>query len=145
MNAMKFVVLLIFLGVVYGSVGARQLEEVSKETKLGISIPKTVTTNGIGAELSSVNAVTSARNYENSNARAAAGPDGPSADTSATVSKSTYGSVTAEGPNANAGSNSYANGGTSAGAEADPDGAGSSGTAYGDAVSNTYGNTTPNP
>ena len=54
MNAMKFVVLLIFVGVVCANVGARQLEEVSKETKLGICIPKTVTANGIGAELSRV-------------------------------------------------------------------------------------------
>ena len=56
---MKFVVLLIFVGVVCASVGARQLEKVSKETKLGISIPKTVTTNGIGAELSRVHEILS--------------------------------------------------------------------------------------
>lgn len=142
MNAIKFVVLLIFLGVVGTNVSARQLEEVSKETKLGISIPKTVTTNGIGAELGIVYSETSATNYENSNAGAAAGPDGPSADTSATVYKSTYGSDTAEGPNASAGSRSYAYGGTTAGAAAGPDGAGSSGTAYGDARSSSSGTTT---
>ncbi|KAG2277290.1 hypothetical protein Bca52824_059845 [Brassica carinata] len=51
---MKFVVFLIFVGVVCANVDARQLEEVSKKTKLGICIPKTVTTNGIGAELSRV-------------------------------------------------------------------------------------------
>ena len=144
MNAMKFVVLLIFVGVVCANVGARQLEEVSKETKLGISFPKTVTTNGIGAGLSRVYAVTSANNYENSNAGAAAGPDGPSADTSATVSKSTYGSVDAEGPaTVSAGSDSYTYGGTTAGAAADSDGSGSSGIAYGDASSRTYGTTNP--
>ncbi|KFK40622.1 hypothetical protein AALP_AA2G020100 [Arabis alpina] len=49
MNATKFVVLLILTGVACASVGARQLEGVSRETKLGISIPET--TNGSGAAL----------------------------------------------------------------------------------------------
>ena len=62
---MKFVVLLIFVGVVCASVGARQLEKVSKETKLGISIPKTVTTNGIGAELSRVHEILSVQEIFN--------------------------------------------------------------------------------
>ncbi|XP_013610304.1 PREDICTED: S-type anion channel SLAH4-like isoform X3 [Brassica oleracea var. oleracea] len=74
----------------------------------------------------------------------ATGPDGPSSDTSATVSKSTYGSVDAEGPSTvSASSNSYAYGGTTAGAAADSDGSGSSGTAYGDASSRIYGTTNP--
>ncbi|KAL0644150.1 hypothetical protein Bca4012_042440 [Brassica carinata] len=99
MNAMKFVVLLIFVGFVCANVGARQLQEVSKETKLGISIPKTVTTaNGIGAELNYVSVTTTANNYENSNADADAGPGGPSGGGSGTVAKSTTGSVIAEGP-----------------------------------------------
>ena len=99
MNAMKFVVLLIFVGFVCANVGARQLQEVSKETKLGISIPKTVTTaNGIGAELNYVSVTTTANNYENSNADADAGPGGPSGGGSGTVTKSTTGSVIAEGP-----------------------------------------------
>ncbi|CAF1723142.1 unnamed protein product [Brassica oleracea var. botrytis] len=121
MNAMKFVVLLIFVGFVCANVGARQLQEVSKETKLGISIPKTVTTaNGIGAELNYVSVTTTANNYENSNADADAGPGGPSGGGSGTVAKSTTGSVIAE---------------------ADSDSAGGSGTASGVAYSVAEGST----
>ncbi|CAH8352764.1 unnamed protein product [Eruca vesicaria subsp. sativa] len=141
MNATKFVVLLIFVGVVCANVGARQLEEVSKETKLGISIPKTVTTNGLGAELGTVIVDTYATNNENSDASAAAGPRGPSADTSGSVYKSTYGYVRAEGPNARADSISYAAGGTTSGAAAGPNGAGGSSTAQGVAYSNGSGDT----
>ncbi|KAF8053190.1 hypothetical protein N665_1450s0005 [Sinapis alba] len=141
MNAMKFVILLIFVGVVCANVGARQLEEVSKETKLGISSPKTVTTNGIGAELDLVTVFTGADNYENSNAGATAGLNGPSADTSSTVTKTTSGSVTAQGPNTSAGSYSNVYGGTSSGAAAGPNGAGSGGTAYGGASSGASGTT----
>ncbi|WZZ86434.1 UPF0540 protein At1g62060-like [Brassica napus] len=142
MNAMKFVVLLIFVGVVCANVGVRQLEEVSKETKLGISIPKTVTTNSIGAELGRVYGVTGAYNYENSNAGAAAGPNGPSADTSSTVYKSTYGYIDAEGPSASADTYSTAFGSTGANAAAGPNGAGSNGDASGYAYSGASGTTT---
>ncbi|KAF8053189.1 hypothetical protein N665_1450s0004 [Sinapis alba] len=141
MNAIKFVVLLIFVGVVGTNVGARQLEEVSKETKFGISSPKTVTTNGIGAELDLVTSFTRADNYETSNAAATAGSNGPSSDTTSTVSKSTYGSATAQGPNASTDSYSNAYGGTSSGAAAGPNGAGSGGTAYGGASSGASGTT----
>ncbi|CAN6971316.1 unnamed protein product [Brassica rapa subsp. trilocularis] len=142
MNAMKFVVLLIFVGVVCANVGARKVEEVSKETKLGISIPKTVTTNGIGAELGRVYAVTGADNYENANARAAAGPDGPSTETSSTVYKSTNGYVDAEGPNASTNTYSTAYGATVANAATGPNGAGSNGEASGNAYSSASGSTT---
>ncbi|CAH8352780.1 unnamed protein product [Eruca vesicaria subsp. sativa] len=141
MNTTKFVVLLIFVGVVCANVGARQLEEVSKETKLGISIPKTVTTNGFGAERGSVTATTYARNSEDSNADAAAGPGGPSASGSGSVYKSTYGSVTAEGPNASANSGSYASGNSGASAAAGPNGAVGIGYANGYADSYSYGAT----
>ncbi|KAF8053188.1 hypothetical protein N665_1450s0003 [Sinapis alba] len=141
MNAMKFVVLLIFVGLVCANVGARQLEEVSKETKLGISIPKTVTTKGIGAELDYVSITTDAINTEYSNAGAAASSGGPSADTSSQVYKSTSGSVTAEGPNARATSYSYASGRTGSGAAAGPGGAGSSGNSTGVAYSSASGTT----
>ncbi|KAJ4877383.1 hypothetical protein Rs2_42401 [Raphanus sativus] len=141
MNVMKFVVLLIFVGVVCANVGARQLQEMFKETKLGISIPKTVTTNGIGAELGLVYVTTSATNSENSNAGAAAGAGGPSASGSGTVYKSTYGTVNAEGPNARANSYSYVSGSTGAGAAAGPNGAGSNGYAAGVAYSNADGST----
>ncbi|KAJ0265795.1 hypothetical protein HA466_0020260 [Hirschfeldia incana] len=113
-----------------------------EKTKLGISIPNTVTTNGIGAELGRVYAVTSANNYENSNAGAAAGPDGPSADTSSTVSKSSYGVVDAEGPNASANTYSTASGSTSANAAAGPNGAVSNGYAKGYTYSGASGTTT---
>ncbi|XP_013652254.2 UPF0540 protein At1g62060 [Brassica napus] len=143
MNAMKFVVLLIFVGFVCANVGARQLEEVSKETKLGISISKTVTTaNGIGAELNYVSVTTTANNYENSNVDADAGSGGPSGGGSGTVAKSTTGSVIAEGPDyVSASSISYASGGTTAGAGADSDSAGGSSTADGVAYSVAQGRT----
>ncbi|KAL0793885.1 hypothetical protein Bca101_065262 [Brassica carinata] len=117
--------------------------EVSKEKKLGISIPKTVTTNVIGAELDYVYVSTSASNSEKSNAGAAAGPGGPSADTSSRVYKSTYGSVYAEGPNASANSFSYASGDTGADSAAGPNGAGSSGSSSGVAYSDAEGTTGP--
>ncbi|KAL0793884.1 hypothetical protein Bca101_065261 [Brassica carinata] len=124
MNATKFVVLLIFVEVVCANVGARQLEEVSKlqRDKVGDLY---------------------ATNYEDSNASAAAGPGGPSADTSSTVSKSTYGYVSAEGPNASANSYGTAYGSTGANAAAGPNGAESSGSAYGGADSNAEGTTGP--
>ncbi|KAG2302652.1 hypothetical protein Bca52824_031303 [Brassica carinata] len=130
MNATKFVVLLIFVEVVCANVGARQLEEVSKlqRDKVGDLY---------------VTAVASATNYEDSNASAAAGPGGPSADTSSTVSKSTYGYVSAEGPNASANSYGTAYGSTGANAAAGPNGAESSGSAYGGADSNAEGTTGP--
>ncbi|KAF3499189.1 hypothetical protein F2Q69_00041049 [Brassica cretica] len=114
MNAMKFVVLLIFVGFVCANVGARQLQEVT----------------------------TTANNYENSNADADAGPGGPSGGGSGTVAKSTTGSVIAEGPdNVSASSTSYASGGTTAGAAADSDSAGGSVTASGVAYSVAEGST----
>ncbi|KFK40621.1 hypothetical protein AALP_AA2G020000 [Arabis alpina] len=98
MNDTNFAVLLILIGVVCANVGARQLEGVSKETKIGVSIPKTATTNGLGAELAFVSVTTMASSYSSGDASAAASPPGPSAQARGTGSGTTYGSVYAEGP-----------------------------------------------
>ncbi|ESQ29202.1 hypothetical protein EUTSA_v10023864mg [Eutrema salsugineum] len=138
MNATKFVVLMIFVGVVCAKVGARQLEEVSKENKIDISDPKTATTNGLGAELA-VTASTSAYHSEYSGANAAAGPKGPSADGYGSTYGYTSGYVTADGPNANAYSSSGAYGQTGAYAAAGPGGATGSGYSDGYAGSSAGG------
>ncbi|CAG7903362.1 unnamed protein product [Brassica rapa] len=140
MNATKFVVLLIFVGVVCANVGARQLDEVSQKTRFGISIPKTVTTNGIDAERI-VSSGTSAYNTEYSNSNANGGASGPSSSSSGSVNKYTYGSVDADGPNARVDTSSYTYGAAGSNAAAGPKTAEGDAYAYGDAGSNASGST----
>ncbi|CAH8311574.1 unnamed protein product [Eruca vesicaria subsp. sativa] len=83
----------------------------------------------LGAELDRAIAYTGAYNSENSDASAAAGPDGPSA----------------KGPNASASSESSAFGGITAGAAAGHNGAAGTGTASGYARSGTSGATPISP
>ncbi|KAG7650259.1 hypothetical protein AtNW77_Chr1g0061631 [Arabidopsis thaliana] len=94
MNATKFSVLLV-IGVLCAIVTARQVEEVSKETKLGISTPKT-TIQGVGAQLS-----TRGRTFSNSGgssfARATHGRKGPEADASEGGFTSTGAEIIAKG------------------------------------------------
>ncbi|CAH8256172.1 unnamed protein product [Arabidopsis lyrata] len=103
MNATKFVVLLV-IGVLCAIVTARQAEEVSKETKLGTSLPKT-TTKGIGAQLSAYG-TTYSNSYVSSYARASNGPKGPDADAAEYGSTYTNGQVYAKGRKANISSKS---------------------------------------
>ncbi|KAG7587935.1 hypothetical protein ISN44_As07g002950, partial [Arabidopsis suecica] len=94
MNATKFVVLLV-IGVLCAIVTARQVEVVSKETKLGTSLSKT-TTKGIGAQLSAYGR-TDSSSYVFSSATAFKNPKGPRADASESGSTSTTGRVFAKG------------------------------------------------
>ncbi|KAL1213264.1 hypothetical protein V5N11_022680 [Cardamine amara subsp. amara] len=130
MNATKFVVL-ILIGVVCANVSAiRQPKEVSKETKVGISVPKTAITNSVGTELHVI--VTSvAYNEELTGANAKIGPGGPGSKAYAGASGGSGGTVVAIGPNAVASSRSFASAKTSSVAVASPDGSITSGTASG--------------
>ena len=141
MNATKFVVLLIFVGVVCANVGARQLDEVSQKTRFGVSIPKTVTSNGIDAERI-VSSGTSSYNTEYTNSNANGGASGPSSSTSGSVNKYTYGYVNADGPNARVDTSSYTYGAAGSNAAAGPNGAGGNGEASGNAYSSASGSTT---
>ncbi|CAL9237826.1 unnamed protein product [Arabidopsis halleri] len=103
MNATKFVVLLV-IGVLCAIVTARHVEEVSKETKLGTSLPKT-TTKGIGAQLFAFGR-TDSNSYVSSYARATNGPKGPDADAAEYGSTYTNGQVYAKGRKARVSSSS---------------------------------------
>ncbi|KAG7587957.1 hypothetical protein ISN44_As07g003170, partial [Arabidopsis suecica] len=94
MNATKFVVLLV-IGVLCAIVTARHVEEVSEETKLGTSLPKT-TTKGIGAQLFAYGTTYSSSNVYSS-ARAFKNPKGPEADAYENGYTSTSGQVYAKG------------------------------------------------
>ncbi|KAH0857137.1 hypothetical protein HID58_085398 [Brassica napus] len=151
-SATKFLVMILFIGVLCTDVGARKLDKVSKEfmdqksfmfppmpstlptpvvppvplpepisglgeavsatkdTKLGISIPKTAATNGVGTEL-------------------------------VIIVKKTSGTVTVNGPNPSAYSKSIADRQAGADAEAGPDGAKSNGSSSGYAYTNAGGST----
>ncbi|CAN6931900.1 hypothetical protein Bca4012_100409 [Brassica carinata] len=140
MNATKFVVLLIFVGVVCANVGARQLDEVSQKTRFGISIPETVTTNGIDAERI-VSTGTSSYNTEYTNSNANGGPSGPSSSSSGSVNKYAYEYVTADGPNARADTSSYTFGSAGSNAAAGPKATEGDAYSYGDAGSSASGST----
>jgi len=94
MNATKFVVLLV-IGILCAIVTARQVEEVSKETKLGTSLPKS-TNKGIGAQLSAAGLTYSASSVSSS-ASAFNNPKGPGASASESGYTSTIGQVIAKG------------------------------------------------
>ncbi|CAA0308831.1 unnamed protein product [Arabidopsis thaliana] len=94
MNATKFVVLLV-ISVLCAIVTARQVEEVSKETKLGTSLPKS-TNKGIGAQLSAAGLTYSASSVSSS-ASAFNNPKGPGASASESGYTSTIGQVIAKG------------------------------------------------
>ncbi|KAJ4877037.1 hypothetical protein Rs2_42055 [Raphanus sativus] len=81
---------------------------LSKDTKLGISIPKTAATNGVGTEL--VLTVTStAIRVITANDNATSGPGGPGSSAAGRTYVSTSGNVTVDGPNPSAYSTSIAN------------------------------------
>ncbi|EOA33868.1 hypothetical protein CARUB_v10021359mg [Capsella rubella] len=124
MNATKFTVFLV-IGVLCAIVTARQVEEVSKETKLGTSNSKAAT-KGIGAELS-VNATTTSYSDGFSYASASRSPKGPRADAYGTGYTATSGDVAAKGRNANASSTSGSSGQGGAAAVANRKGAAATG------------------
>ncbi|CAA7046701.1 unnamed protein product [Microthlaspi erraticum] len=137
MNATKFVVLL-FIGVVCttANVGARKLEEVPKEAKLGISIPETATTNSVGTQLSvSIGNYVGGQGYSNSNADNGAG--GASSSTSNAGSGYSSGYLLADGTNENAYLGASAGGQGNSNAEAGAGGAASGG--YGSGYGSNYG------
>ncbi|KAG7584924.1 hypothetical protein ISN45_Aa02g003070 [Arabidopsis thaliana x Arabidopsis arenosa] len=109
MNATKFVVLLV-IGVLCAIVTARQVEVVSKETKLATSLSIT-TTKGIGAQLSAYGR-TDSNSYVSSYATATNGRKGPDADAYEGGYTSTKGEVYAKGHKArvSSASNSTAKG-----------------------------------
>ncbi|CAL9237795.1 unnamed protein product [Arabidopsis halleri] len=103
MNATKFVVLLV-IGVLCAIVTARQVEVVSKETKLGTSLSKT-TTKGIGAQLSAYGR-TDSNSYVFSSTTAFKNPKGPGANAYEGGSTYTDGIVYAKGHKAKVSSES---------------------------------------
>ncbi|EOA33271.1 hypothetical protein CARUB_v10022438mg [Capsella rubella] len=145
MKAIKFVVLLLIGVVCASTVGAiRHLQEGSKETELGISIPNTVTTNGVGTQLTVV-VYSSATGYGNNSASARKGTKGPKGSSNATGIGTTSGYVIADGPNARAYSRSNAYGRGQADAAAAPNGARGSGVGSGGGTTVAYGSTGPPP
>ncbi|KAJ0265520.1 hypothetical protein HA466_0017930 [Hirschfeldia incana] len=118
---------------------------LSKDTKLGISIPKNAATNGLGTELV-LTVTSSARRVRTANDNAASGPGGPGSSATGSSSVSTSGTVTVDGPNPSAYSTSIADRQATAGAEAGPDGAESNGSSNGYAYTRaggSVGNSTP--
>ncbi|CAH8262808.1 unnamed protein product [Arabidopsis lyrata] len=109
MNATKCVVLLV-IGVCCAIVTARHVEEVSKETKLGTSLPKT-TTKGVGAQLSAYGATYSTSDVY-SFANAFKNPKGPGSNAYKNGYTGTNGVVYAKGHKArvSSASRSKANG-----------------------------------
>ncbi|KAL9310350.1 hypothetical protein AtEden1_Chr1g0061311 [Arabidopsis thaliana] len=103
MNATKFVVLLV-IGVLCAIVTARQVEDVSTETKFGTSLPKT-TTKGIGAQLSATGTTFSDSNVV-SYASGFNNPKGPGANAFESANTFTSGQVTAKGRKARVSSTS---------------------------------------
>ncbi|KAG7658159.1 hypothetical protein ISN44_As01g051530 [Arabidopsis suecica] len=94
MNATKFAVLLV-ISVLCAIVTARHVEKVSKETKLGTSLPKS-TTKGIGAQLSAAG-MTSSSGDVYSSATGFNNPKGPDANAYENGYTSTSGQVIAKG------------------------------------------------
>ncbi|XP_019085224.1 PREDICTED: UPF0540 protein At1g62060-like [Camelina sativa] len=138
MNATKFYVLLV-IGILFAIVTARQVEEVSKENKLGTSAPKTAT-KGIGAELS-VDAQTESTALGSGYASVNQSPKGPNAFSSGTGFTSTRGNVSAQGRNANATSTSGSGAQGSAAAAADRKGAAARGNGSAGSSSTARGST----
>ncbi|CAH8389878.1 unnamed protein product [Eruca vesicaria subsp. sativa] len=103
---------------------------VSKGTKLEISIPKNVATNGIGSELV-LTVRSSATRVISANDNAAEGPGGPRSGATGRTTVSTYGIVVADGPNPSAYSTSIAGRQADADAEAGPGSATGSGSSSG--------------
>ncbi|CAN7090460.1 unnamed protein product [Brassica rapa subsp. narinosa] len=194
-SATKFLVMILFIGVLCTDVGARKLDKVSKElmdqksfmfppmpstlptpvvppvplpepisglgeavsatkgggvengvgmlskdTKLGISIPKTAATNGLGTELVLI-VKSSARKVKTANDNAVSGPGGPGSRATGRTVVETSGTVIVDGPNPSAYSTSIADRQAGADAEAGPDGAKSNGTSTGYAYTNAGGST----
>ncbi|XP_019085670.1 PREDICTED: UPF0540 protein At1g62060-like, partial [Camelina sativa] len=139
LNATKFSVLLV-IGILFAIVTARQVEEVSKENKLGTSAPKTAT-KGIGAELS-VDAQTDSTSTGSGFASVTKSPKGPSAFSSGTGFTSTRGNVSAQGRNANASSSSGSSAQGNAAAAANRKGAAARGDGSGGSGSTVRGRTT---
>ncbi|CAL9243437.1 unnamed protein product [Arabidopsis halleri] len=109
MNATKCVLLLV-IGVCCAIVTARHVEEVSKETKLGTSLPKT-TTKGVGAQLFAYGATYSTSDVY-SFANAFKNPKGPGSNAYENGYTGTNGVVYAKGHKArvSSASRSKANG-----------------------------------
>ncbi|KAF8106373.1 hypothetical protein N665_0142s0012 [Sinapis alba] len=192
-SATKYLVMILFIGVLCTDIGARKLEKVSKEqmdqkslmfppmpaalltpvippgplpvpisglgeavsaakgggvengvgmlskdTKLGISIPKTAATNGVGTELF-IMIRSKASREKTANDNAASGPGGPGSTATGRSYVTTSGIVIVDGPNPSAYSTSIADRQADAGAEAGPDGAKSNGSSNGYAYTNAGG------
>jgi len=103
MNATKFVVLLV-IGILCAIVTARQVKDLSTETKLGASLPKT-TTKGIGAQLSATGTTYSTSSVV-SYANGFNNPKGPGANSFESANTFTSGQVTAKGRKARVSSTS---------------------------------------
>ncbi|XP_010418197.1 PREDICTED: UPF0540 protein At1g62060-like [Camelina sativa] len=138
MNATKFSVLLV-IGVLFAIVTAREVKEVSKETKLGTSVPKTAT-KGIGAELS-VDVRTDSFSSGNGFSSATYSPKGPRAASSGNGFTSTGGAVSAQGRNANAASSSGSSAQGNAAAAANKNGAAARGDGSAGSASTASGRT----
>lgn len=144
MNVIHFVVL-ILIGVVCANVSAiRQPERESKETKLGISVPKTATTNGVGDQLY-LTVISNVYHSEYVFSSATDGPGGPSATAYAGSSGSISGTVIVDGPNEEASSTSRAGGQASSAAGSSPSGVSARGSSSGDANTTASGRTVTLP
>ncbi|KAG7587934.1 hypothetical protein ISN44_As07g002940 [Arabidopsis suecica] len=143
MNAKKILVLLL-IGVVCATVGAiRQLKEGSKETELGVSIPKA--TKGDKAEFLVTiytQSIGDGNGYTDAKIK---GRKGSSSSANGSGYGTTSGYVIAKGPNATAFSMSTAFGRGRADAAAGRKGANAKGDGAGGGTTVTYGSTGPKP
>ncbi|XP_010430259.1 PREDICTED: UPF0540 protein At1g62060-like [Camelina sativa] len=139
MKATKLSVLLV-IGILFAIVTARQVEEVSKENKLGTSAPKTAT-KGIGAELA-VDAQTDSTTSGSSFSSATQSPKGPIASSGGFGFTSTRGNVSARGRNADASSTSGSSAQGNSAAAADRKGAAARGDGSSGSASTATGRTT---
>ncbi|KFK40619.1 hypothetical protein AALP_AA2G019800 [Arabis alpina] len=118
----------------------RQLEGVTKETKIGVSSPRTATTNGLGAELAYVSVGTSTYNSGTGEVRVAVSPPGPSSGAIGTCYSDMSGYGYAESPHsAYVGACSNGNSDGSAEASAAPEGATARGAGMGGGQSYSTG------
>ncbi|CAE5962439.1 unnamed protein product [Arabidopsis arenosa] len=141
MNAKNILVLLL-IGVVCATVGAiRQLKEGSKETELGVSIPKATK----GAEFTVTiytQSIGDGNGYGDAKIK---GRKGASSSANGSGYGTTSGFVIAKGPNATAFSMSTAFGRGRANAAAGRKGATAKGNGAGGGTTVTYGSTGPKP
>ncbi|KAL0747567.1 hypothetical protein Bca101_029569 [Brassica carinata] len=142
-SATKFLVMILFIGVLCTDVGARKLDKVSKELMDQKSfmfppMPSTLPTPVVPPvplpePISGL--------VKNAKDDAASGPGGPGSRATGSTIVETSGTVTVDGPNPSAYSKSIADRQAGADAEAGPDGAKSNGSSSGYAYTNAGGST----